>query len=310
MTQINAEMVAYGQWMERLNAIQQPVMDVLVALQPAWQAAMKQQGAGAGDSFRPLVDQAVDRIEAADAALAVLDQPVFTQLELDQDVTPQAMVDDTRELNRQIRTLMLNFLPLIDAMTRRDEQAGTSAARQMLDSMRLLLSAREKMARAALASTPRDEGAWHITHAELLYAETMSLIGTRLDLDAGDKPDLAFAEALTAMAVRIEQAMMEGESEADATLEQWNVTAAELENSDQPNGASAVQRAISVITVGREIFAIVARLAPILRAGAEHCRTRPVTITHTGAMMAQIRPIGIAINEVGIRVGRSLAGTQ
>ncbi|MCP1472097.1 hypothetical protein J3E64_003812 [Sphingobium sp. OAS761] len=310
MTAINAEMAEYGAWMERLNAVQQPVVDSLVILQPAWQQAMQAGPAGAAGAFRPSLDRAVAAIDLADGKLTALDQPDFPTLELSEDIKPASLIADNRRFNGHVRTLMLSFPPLIDAMARNDADAGGQAARRMMDSVKLLVDAREKMARASLAATPQDGPGWHLANADLLFAQTMAMVVSPMNIDRTPTVDVAFAGRLDAMAERIDGAMAAGEADADETLERWNETAVDLDRFGQSNGLSAMQRAIRVIEVGRQVFAEVGGLAPVLREAASRLRKTPYSVAEGGALVQKVRPVGLRINELSIQIAHALAGTE
>ncbi|MFC3441773.1 hypothetical protein ACFOKF_11370 [Sphingobium rhizovicinum] len=308
LTALNSEMAAYGLWMTQLNAIQLPVLGQLSALQPAWDSAMRQGPAKGALTFRPIVDRMVVSIDQANRQLAALDQPDFPSLALTDDIKTPGLVADAVHLNGQVKALIQSFIPLMDAMKRNDQKAGAAAGRQMIGSMKLLLAAQEKSARAALAATPREEGAWHMANAELLLAETMALIISPVDLDRPAKVDTVFATRLSAMADKIAMAMDDGDKDADATLERWHAVAAELDRTSQANGASAMQRAIRAITVGREIFATVRSTVPILRDAATRFRTQPVSIFTLGALLKQFRPIRQQANDISVRAAEGMAG--
>lgn len=308
LTALNSEMAAYGAWMTQLNAIQLPILGQLSALQPAWESAMRQGPAKGIVSFRPTVDRMVASIEQANRQLTALDQPDFPNLALADDIKTPGLVNDAVHLNGQVKILVQSFIPLMDAMKRNDQQAGAVAGRKLVGSMKLLLAAQEKSARAGLAATPREEGAWHMANAELLLAETMVLVVAPLDLDRQPKVDAAFSVRLSAMADRIATAMDDGEKDADATLKRWQAVADELDRTSQGNGASAMLRAIRAVTIGREIFPTVRSTIPILREAAVRFRTQPVSVVTLGALLKQFRPIRQQANDISVRVAEGMAG--
>ncbi|MGQ0589994.1 MAG: hypothetical protein ACT4N8_10775 [Sphingosinicella sp.] len=267
---INAEMVAYGQWLVRIGEIEAPVQREMASLSQNWDAAMS----GPGDTnarlarFLSTVERAYQVLDAAEAQLTALELPEFPLLDLSEDVRPSTILGQTRRLNREVRSLMGSFVSLVSAAGANDLAGVLVAGRQMRQGLRLLLESQALMIRASLATVSQEESTWEIISVQLLYFQISQRVLEALPDLSRPNFDAQLPRDLEDFAVALERAAEAGTTKLDREVAEYEADLIDAERRGDRSAASILRRTIALMAVVRQVFPLALDLATLVRAEA------------------------------------------
>lgn len=298
---IDADMLAYGEWMARILAMQTPVQDQLAALGPAWRTA---QADGATlrqlvERVRPTVARMLAVIDAANREIEALEPPEFVALDLPEDVRPAAIAREILAVNRQIRTAMEAFTPMLDAIQNEDMAAMQASGTRLLASFGLIFESQIVFARATQAAAPRDDPAWALGNFKLLYLRTGARLFAAWKPFQPPRVDEALPGDMMALADELEVNAEQGAQRLDAELETSAAELAEAQGRGDADQVMVLRRSITTFTVARGYFPLSREMAAILRAEAVLVRGQPVTQESTVRVFGRLRPIRVRMDEIG-----------
>lgn len=306
---IEAEMMAFGEWLLRLNEIVAPMQEKLAGLYPSWEAARAGRG-GYGtvvQHMRSVVAQSLASADAVIVRLEALETPDFPALDLPDDVKPAAIRRETLSLAREIRDIVAGFNPVLDAIAANDPEAMERAGLRLLASVRLVFESQATLRRASLAATPRDDWAWEVTNLELLYFRTGALIFEAWRPLEPPRIVPRLADDMLALAAELEANARRGDAKIDADLAEWRTALTEAERSAESNQAGVLRRAIALGLASRDYLAISRDVATILRSQAPQFRGRSVTQGLLVGFFRPLREIRVRMEAVARRMAAVIA---
>lgn len=309
---IDAEMQAYGEWMARLLAMQAPVQEQLMALGPAWQSA---QAGGTTlrqlvERVRPTIARTLAVIDAAITEIEALERPEFVSLDLPEDVRPAAIAREILAVNRQIRTAIDGFTPLLDAIQNEDRAAVEASGTRLLAGFGLVFESQVVLARASQAATPRDDPSWALGNFELLFFRTGARLFAAWKPFEPPRVDEALPADMIALADELEANAERGAQRLDAELESYVAELADAQERGDASSAMVLRRSIAAFTVTRGYFPLSRELAAILRAEAALVRGQPATQESTIRFFGRLRPIRVRMDEIGRQAVAAMADPQ
>lgn len=309
---IDAEMRAYGEWMTRILALQAPVQNQLTALGPAWQSAQAEgiTPRQLAERVRPSVARALAVIDAAISALDALERPEFASLDLPEDVRPAAIVRQLQAVNRQLRSAIDAFNPLLDALQNNDMAAVEASGTRLLASLGLVLESQVVLARASQAATPRDDPSWALGNFELIFFRTGARLFAAWRPFEPPRVDEALPADMIALADELEANAERGAQRLDAELETFAAELADAQGRGDASHVMVLRRAIAAFTVTRGYFPLSRELGAILRAEAALVRGQPVTQESTVRFFGRLRPIRERMEEIGRQAVARMADPQ
>jgi hypothetical protein len=311
-TAIDAEMRRYGEWMARVMALQSPVQTQLSALGPAWQAARAEGGTSRQlvESIRPTVARTLAVIDTAISELNALEKPRFAALDLPAEVRPAAIVEELLGLNRQLRTTIDAFNPMLDAALNNDLAAVEATGIRVLASLRLVLESQVVITRASQAATPRDDPAWALGNFELIFYRSGARLFAAWHPFEPPRVDDSLPADMIALAGELEVNAEQGAQRLDAELESYAGELADAQERGDASAAAVLSRGIAAFTITRGYFPLSRELAAILRAEAASMRGRPTTQESTVRFFNRLRPIRERMEEIGRQTVARMAEPQ
>jgi hypothetical protein len=270
VARIDAEMVAYGEWLVRLGEIEAPMQREMASLSQNWDAAMS----GPGDAnarlqrFHPTIERTVRILDDAERLLAALETPEFPLLDLSADLEPSTILAQSRRVNREVRSLMGSLETLLGAANANDLAGVQVAGRQMREGLRLLLESQVLMARASLATVAREESTWEIVNVQLLHLQVSQRVLEALPDLARPNFDAALPRDLENFAAELERSAETGAAKMDEEIAGYDAELVDAERRGDRSRASILRRAIAVFAIDRRIFPLARELAVLLRSEA------------------------------------------
>ena len=306
--ELDRQLAGYGEWLVRLQEVQQPLQQMLVQFGPRWQAALQQGGAAASAAaLRPFISEAVAVADATDAALARLTTPEFPALQLDDTLRPAKLVDEMRRYTGQVRTVVGSFTPLLEAIGRGDPRAAERALDQLMANVRLLLQSQILMARASLASVPQEEASHSIVEVQLLYFQAAErIISSWPGLEG--RRDASLRGDLLRLADRLERTVATGLTRVDEETAQLRSALAAAEEEGDENFASLSRRTLAALDADRDVFPVGRELAAILRSHAPRFAGGTIPVTALSALFREIQPLRLRFDAIMAQEAAALAG--
>jgi len=257
ISQIDADMDSYGEWLGRISEIEGPVNEALEGLGARWQEAIRNgDPETATERFRPVIARIVADLDRADAQLDAMNTPEFESLELDSDLTTVALLQQYKDLNRQFRGVIGNLTSLFDGLQGRDEAAIRNSTRQVLESVRLMLESQALIARAGLEATPRDDSAWDVQNINLMYLRSTARLISAWPDDLVSRIDNSLGADLRNFATELEQSVAAGSSKLNRELQEYSDELEDAEREHDAARASVFRRVIALAQISREMLAI------------------------------------------------------
>lgn len=305
---IERQMTGYGEWLVRLNEIQAPVQEQLIALNGRWQAAgaSRDFNASSADLRAGLVEMEA-AIDQADAALAALPTPEFPALDLDATLRPAEIVGEVRRYMAQLRTVVAGFSPLLDAVRTNNPRALDRAMDQLMVNARLLVRSQVLMARAAQAATRRGESAWNALEVQVLFFQAAERIAAAWPGLEGRR-DAQLPADLIRLAGALERSAEAGTALADTEIRTMREDLAAAEEAADRDLISIARRGVATLEVMREVFPLGRDLAGVLRSHAPRFRGGEVPIQTLVALLRAVQPLRLRLDDLVAREGAALAG--
>jgi hypothetical protein len=306
------EMAAYGAWLARLLAIEEPVEAQFAGLDPTWRAAFAQGGTGPeiAARLRPIIARALAEIDAANPRIDALELPQSGMLGEDEDLQPAAIAREVRTLNLQLRDAMTAFYPLIDAIEHNDHASVEAAGTRVIASFALVLETKILLARASLAATPRDDASWSIGNVDLITSRVGARMFSAWRPFAPPRVDPSLPRDLDALADELDSNAVQGGRQLDATIAEARGGLADAEHEGDRSGADVFRRVITMFTVARDYLGTSRDLVPLLRAEAEYSREHAVNQDRVMAFFGQMQAIRERMAEIERRMVAAMATAQ
>jgi hypothetical protein len=306
--QAAAEFEAYSAWLLAVDRSQAPANQAVQALQGAWQEAVATADpVRAAATFRPAVARAIEALDAAHADLAATETPDFPLLELPEDVRTAAMLAVLRQSNRELKTGIESFYPMVDALQRRDEGGFDTALGHLMAAFRIVMESQATMLRASLAVTPREESSWELVNVQLLTATAAARLLSAWPAIQARRPDPSFAPDLLAMAEQLERDAAEGARKLEAELIDVSAELAAAEADRDTAVASLLRRGIAGLVAARQGFAPARTLAAALRERAPQLRGQ-IDVQAVAALSSAIRATRLDFERIATDEVEAVAG--
>lgn len=307
---IDAEQAAMGQWLRRLVEIEQPVQNSLAGLQSGVQSVMNATDIPrAAVAFRPTIARLLATVDEVDARLAELDTPEFPALGIPPDLRPTAVKRAMLQMNAAIRTGFQSYLPVLDAVARRDLAAARAAGARSMTSMRQMLDLQLLLARASQAPFPQDWSMWNMLEMPVLYSRTAVRIGSAWPGPWTARDGAALARDLRGLADELDRTAENGAVKAAAELTETNAILAEAERRGDSSIAAVLRRRIVVITHGQAFFPLSRDFAALLRRIATGAGNRPLSDRFLVEAFLQLAPIRDRMQAVVVGLSLGLGGS-
>jgi hypothetical protein len=310
LARIDADMVRYGAWLQRANEIEVRVQQQLTGMYPALQ--QMQASGGSLDErtgrFRAYIQRAVAEIDAADVEVGALELPRLTGLELPEDLRPATIVIEVRRLNRDIRALLDDFLPLIDAI-HSNPQAIQAGATRLYANMRLVFESQIVLLRARQAATPRDDSTWEALSFELSFLRAAFRVFRAYD-PFEPRVDRTLPDDLITLADELDGNLRQAREKLDAELAGFNRNLADAEQRGDETRVVALRRVVRVMATIGDYFPFVEQLSTHLREAAGLVRGRPLSQALLTRIFTPLRAVRAGFDQITQHQARLLADTN
>lgn len=303
----HAELQRYGQWLVRVTEIERRVQQQLMGLQPAWQQAMSRPWPQGHAAMREYVRGALAQIDAANAEVAALALPRLEMLELPEDVRPAAMTTQVVRLNGDIRAVIADFLPMMDAMSSNPGAVEPVGVR-ILGNMRLVFASQLVLIRAQQAVTPREDPEWELAGFEIGFLRGAQRVFQAFD-PFRPEVDRTLSTDLIAIAEELEANIESADRKVAADVAEMDAEVAAAERQADENQTRVLRRARAVLAINRDYLPIARRLSAHLRQGADLVRGQIVTPELLTRVFAPLREVRAGFDEVSLRQARAVAET-
>lgn len=305
---VQAELTAYGVWLNRSVAADEGLRSGLVRFGEQWQATFSRPMTPASVAeMRRSVAALIVEADRAQAALDAVPLPALNVLQLDEDLLPAAMMRDFRQINRQIRSLIQGYYAILDAVERNDERAAGRAIGASLGSLRLLYQNQATIARAGLALAPREESSWNMANVGLQFFQAGARVLAAWPADSSPGTDRSLAADLRSFAAALEATAAEGERRMIVEEETSRADLAEAERARDAGLASILRTGLRVAAIDRDIFVQGRRLAAVLRSGAARFDGGRISADAVSRFFAEIVPIKVRLDEIAAQESAALA---
>lgn len=310
VARIDADMVRYGTWLQRANEIEARVQQQLTGMYPALQQMQAASGSFEERTgrFRAYIQRAVAEIDAADAEIGALELPRLTTLELPEDLRPATIITQIRHLNRDMRALLADFLPLIDAI-HSNPRAVEAGAMRLYANLRLIFESQIVLLRARQAATARDDTNWEVLSFELSFLRAALRIFRAYD-PFEPRIDRALPDDLIALADELDGNLRQAREKLVAELAGLNRNLAEAERRGDGTQATALRRVVRVMETIGDYFPLVEQLSMHLREGAGLVRGRPLSQALLTRIFMPLRAIRGGFDQITLHQARLLADTN
>jgi hypothetical protein len=305
---LQTDLAAYGSWLNRSVTADEGLRGGLIRFGGQWEAAFSRPltAAAIGELRRGVAALIVE----ADRAQALLDAvpiPTLSALQLDEDMRPAAMMRDLRAVNRQIRTLIEGYYPILDALERNDEGAAHRAMAGSMGAMRLVYQNQAAIARASLAVTPREESSWNMGNVGFHFFQAGARILAAWPADNRSGTDRSFAADLRGLAATREATAAEGERRMIAEEETSRASLTEAELARENGLASMLRTQRRIAEIDRDIFVQARRLVAVLRSGAARFDGGLINAQALAGFFEEIVPIKVRLDEIAAEESAALA---
>jgi len=306
---VDAEQAAFGQWLARLTAVEQPVQNGLAELQRDVQSIMAASDIPrAVVAFRPTVARLLAAVDEVDARLAALDEPDFPALGIPSDLQPATLKRTMRQFNASVRAGFASYLPVLDAVARRDLAAARVASARSMTSMRQVLDFQLLLARAMQAPFPRERSVWNMIEVQVIYARAAVRLGGAWPAPGTAPMGTMLAGDLRALADDVEHTVGEGSPKIEAELAEVNAILADAEHRGDSHVAAIARRQLAMLSRGQAFFPLGSDLAALLRRMAAELGSRPLTDQRMIEAFVQLYPIRDRIIAIAGGIAANLAG--
>ncbi|HSX56506.1 MAG TPA: hypothetical protein VLG14_14470 [Sphingomonas sp.] len=311
---IHAEMIAFGQWMIRLDAATTEAIAAFRDVGPSWNAAMATGSPDAMEArFRPTLARVEAAIGTARARLDALDTPSFPRLRLPVDTEPVRLRAEMQRMIGNMADIAQTLPGVMTAMRARDPSATRLAMVKMLDTTRALFRAQAALTAAWAATTEADDPTLQSLRFELLFFKSGVRLLDSVERGALGKPDPTLGADLRGIAGEIDAVVTAGNKLVDAQRAEFTASREELAGEKDPESVSARAMADKVVAMSglqQEGFAVSQRYAAQLRRTADAAGSGPVSMTVLGPMIDSLRTTRTELDEIGMRVAQVMAGTK
>ena len=299
----------YGQWLARLTAIEQPVLDALPQLGPKWQRAVDGHNAKQISAiFRPEMARIKQMIAEANQGLAAADTPDFASLSLPADIRSAALVRSFIDLNGRMGMLVDSYGPLMDAAARNDRGAVITAVHSMMNSAGLLLETQVVLVKARQVSIPPDNSAYEVTALQLVYYQSGARMLKGLTLRPAVRPDTVLARDLDALAAEAEAIATRGPEKLEREVARYRRQGDEARAGGESDRAALNDQLAALTIADRPAFALAKQLATLLRKQAALLRTQPSTLERMSQALRTLVPIREGLLQVARDENAAAAG--
>jgi hypothetical protein len=304
---IETELVAFGAWINRANAIQQRSQGLVMGLGPAVQQ-INASGAPAGERMariRTALQQALSAADASAAEFEALDTPAFPGIDLPDELRPAALKQRMLELTRSQRSLIADLLRALDTSVA-DPAAFRSAVEGLFRSITAIYDSQILLARATMESAPRDSSERAIHSFEVALLRGMYRL-FRAYSPFEPAIDRTLSADLAALAGEIDGQIRSGEVFLTAELAEVE---SELADGDvEGSEAALLRRAIAAISISRDYFEPARRLSAHFRALSQSLRGQILTEATLASVVAPLRQFRVDMDAVAMRQNQIIAAT-
>ncbi|WP_447725435.1 hypothetical protein [Sphingomonas koreensis] len=311
---IHAEMIAFGQWMIRLDAATADAIAAFRDVGPAWNAAIATGSPAAMEArFRPTLTRVDAAISTARARLEALDTPAFPRLQLPPDSEPARLRSEMQRMIGNMADIAQTLPGVMAAMRARDPGATRLAMVKMLDTTRALFRAQSALTAAWAATTEPEDPTSQSLQFELQFFKSGVRLLDSVERGALGKPDPTLAGNLREIAGEIDKVVAAGTKLVDAQRTRFTTTRAELAGETHPEAASARAMADKIVAMSglqQEGFAVSQRYAAQLRRTADALGNGPPSMQTIGPMIDSLRATRMELDEIGVRIAQVMAGTK
>ncbi|HEY0013187.1 MAG TPA: hypothetical protein VGB79_10090 [Allosphingosinicella sp.] len=303
-----AEFEAYSAWLLALDRSQASANEAVQSLQGAWQAAIATADSRrAAATFRPAVARAIEALDAAHADLAAVETPDFPLLDLPEDLRTAPLLAVFRQSNRDLRTGIEGFYPMVDALQRRDQSGFDAAVDRLMGAFRIVMLSQATMLRASLAATPRDESSWEVVNIQLLAANASVRLMTAWPAIQSRRPDPSFAPDMLAIAEQLDGHAAEGARKLETELIAISADLADAEAARDSASTFLLRRGVAALVATRQIFPPARTLAATLRERAPQLRGA-IDLQAVAALSSAIRAARLEFERVATEEVEAVAG--
>ena len=293
-----AELQAFLTWLVELERRNAPGNEAFGELRGAWQEALASGGGMASAAaVRPVVMRTIAALDAVHANLGTMPAPDFPRLALHTDVSASAMIAVFRQSNRELRAAAEGFLPVLEAMARRDRNATDAALDRLMGTARSIIASQRAILRARLAVVPREESAWDVTNQRLLAAEASMRVTASWPAVRAARADPSLAADLVSLADQLDANAAAGAAKVEAEFVAETAALRRAESGGDAAAASILRPLVASLGVNRRIFAPSRTLAAAFRAQATQLRG-PVTLQSFRALNGAIRSAVAEIEQI------------
>lgn len=300
----DADLQLYGEWLGRVTQIEDPVQQQLMGLQSAWRQGMSRQPQEGIAQLRAYIQNALVVIDAADAEVARVDVPALSHLQLPEDLLPAGLISQVRQFNREIRTAIASYLPLLDSFGRPRE--AEAAGMRLIANLRIVFQSQLVMLRAGQAATPSSYVAWDVAGFQIDFVRAAERIFRTFD-PVHPSPDARLPADLIAIADDVDAGVLRAEQKLAASLERVDNAVIESEQQADANRVALLRRSRGAIALNRDYFPVARQLSAFLRQAAAAMQGRVLTSALITRLFAPMQPIRAGFDDVAIRQNRALA---
>lgn len=311
---IHAEMIAFGQWIIRLDAATADAIAAFREIGPSWNAAFATRSPEAMEArFGPTLARVNVEIVAARARLDALDTPAFPLLKLPADTETTRLRSEMQRMIGNMADIAQTLPGVMAAVRARNPGATQLAIIKMLDTTRALYRAQSALVVAWVATTEPDDPTSQSLQFELQFFKS----GIRL-LDSFErgvlvKPDPTLGADLREIAGGIDKVVAAGTKLVDAQRAEFTATRDEMADETGADAASARAMADKVVAMSglqQEGFAVSQRYAAQLRRTADALGSGPVKMLALQPMLQTLGATRVELDEIATRIAQVMAGTK
>lgn len=294
-TNVNAAQAAYGRWLADVVRIVQPVQVSMADLGNRASALPHSPNIiQTVAELRPRVLQLIALADAAETQLIQLEEPDIDQLSLPAELRTAAIKAAFLRLDRTIRDSYRNYLPVLDAVARRDFVAVRNASARAMVGMQEIISTQLLITRAQQAIMPPTSSAWQATNVQVQFLSAIQLYAGAM----ADAPAPAFARNLRTIADELDVTAQRGGATVEAEMAQNHAVLVQAQREGNVGLVAVAERGAAVLGESSELFPLATQLANLLRAQAARFPARP-SPAQVMAAIAETFPIRdrlVAIN--------------
>jgi len=308
MSAYEVDQAGYGRWIAQLSEIERPVHDALGSMQGYAQTLLESRDLSrTATDYRAEIRRHIATVDAVDARLAALETPEFPALQLPAEFSTAAVKRKVLEMNRHVRASLSSFIPLFDAIARRDLAAAQAANARSMEAVRLMMESQLLLVRASQAPLRRTQGAWHIVNIQVIYYRlVVRLIQDWPQAGRTLRQTAPLAREMNGLAAELDATASEGEARLEAELRLVRSMHAQAERRGDAARATVFRRSLAVMSEGRTCFPLAREFAALLRREAAALARGTLTPEAFVAMFQRFYAIRNRLGEIDRNIAEVL----